>query len=104
MSASTIYVTASTSEEARKIAHTIVSHGLAACANILGNISSIYQWKGEVREEPEIALIIKTRRELIPAVVEQIKELHSYDCPCITAVNIADGNVDYINWIQQNTV
>ena len=104
MSASTIYVTASSSEEAKKIARKVIDERLAACANILSNISSVYLWEDEVQEENEAALVLKTRSELITALTDRIKELHSYDCPCITALDIVDGNADYIAWIREQTL
>ena len=104
MSASTIYVTASSIEEAKEIAHIAVGEGLAACANILGDISSVYSWEGEIKENTETALILKTRSNLIKALTGRIKEIHSYDCPCITALNIVDGNADYIAWIANETL
>ena len=103
MSTSTIYITTSTHEEAAKIARTLVGERLAACANIIGEISSIYFWQGKVREEPETALILKTRSELVAPLTARIKELHSYDCPCVTALEISDGNLDYIDWITEET-
>ena len=103
MSASTIYVTASTLKEATEIARTTVNERLAACANILGSITSVYFWNGRVEEGTETALILKTRRDLVPALTERIKEIHSYDCPCITSLNITEGNPDYIDWINSET-
>ena len=103
MLASTVYVTTGTYEEAHKIARSVVVERLAACANILGSISSVYLWQGEICENPEIALIIKTRTELINPLTERIKFLHSYDCPCITVFGIVDGNLDYIKWIERET-
>ena len=104
MSASTIYVTASSSEEAKKIARKVIDERLAACANILSNISSVYLWEDEVQEENEAALVLKTRSELTTALTDRIKELPSYDCPCITALDIVDGNADYIAWIREQTL
>ena len=103
MSAVTVYVTTGTQEEARDIARTIINEGLVACVNILGNISSIYRWDGEIKEDIETALLIKTRRELTTKLTDRIKELHSYDCPCVTVMNIANGNPDYIAWIEKET-
>ena len=103
MSAVTVYVTTGTQEEARDIARTIINEGLVACVNILGNISSIYRWDGEIKEDIETALLIKTRRELTTKLTDRIKELHSYDCPCVTVMNIENGNLDYIAWIEEET-
>ena len=103
MSAVTVYVTTGTQEEARDIARTIINEGLVACVNILGNVSSIYRWDGEIKEDIETALLIKTRRELSTKLTNRIKELHSYDCPCVTVMNIENGNLDYIAWIEEET-
>ena len=82
----------------------MVAERLAACANILDSISSVYLWHGEVCESPEIALVLKTRPELITPLTEHIKELHNYDCPCIVVLSIEGGNPDYIKWIEKETV
>ena len=103
MSAVTVYVTTGTQEEARDIARTIINEGLVACVNILGNISSIYRWDGKIKEDIETALLIKTRRELTTKLTNRNKELHSYDCPCVTVMNIENGNLDYIAWIEEET-
>jgi periplasmic divalent cation tolerance protein len=103
MLASVVYVTTSTLEEAQKITRSVVVDRLAACANILGSISSVYLWKGKLCENLETALILKTRPELITSLTERIKELHSYECPCIVVLSIVDGNLDYIKWIEEET-
>ena len=103
MLASAVYVTTGTLEEAKKIARSVVVDRLAACANILGSISSVYLWQDEIHEDPETALILKTRPELITHLTERIKDIHSYDCPCIVVLRIEDGNLDFIRWIEQET-
>ena len=104
MLASTVYVTTATFEEAQKIAKSVIFERLAACANILGGISSVYLWQDEMCENTETAIILKTRSDLVTPLIERIKVLHSYDCPCITVMSIVDGNVDYIKWIEDETV
>jgi periplasmic divalent cation tolerance protein len=103
MLASAVYVTTGTLEEAQKIARSVVVERLAACANILGSISSVYLWNGEVCESSETAFMLKTRPELITPLIEHIKELHSYDCPSISVLSIVGGNLDYIKWIEKET-
>lgn len=103
MLASSVYVTTGTYEEAQTIARAVVVDRLAACANILGGISSVYLWQGEICENSETALIIKTRPDLIDPLVERIKAIHSYDCPCIAVLGVVDGNIDYIKWIEKET-
>ena len=103
MSVVTIYVTASTRDEAKNIARTIVGERLAACANILGHVTSVFHWDDAVQEETEVAMILKTRRDLVVTLTERIKQIHSYDCPCITAHDIADGHDEFLSWIATET-
>ena len=99
-----IYITASSDEEARTIARTLVEERLAACANILGRIGSVYWWEGELQEDDEVALIVKSTDALVPRIVERVKTLHSYDCPCVVALPIAAGNAAFLDWIGAETV
>jgi periplasmic divalent cation tolerance protein len=99
-----IYITASSDEEARRIGRALVEERLAACANVLGGIASIYWWEGEVQEDAEVALIAKTTAALVPRIVERVTALHSYDCPCVVAVPIAAGNPAFLEWIDAETV
>ena len=103
MSAVTIYITASTLDEAKNIARTIVGERLAACANILGHVTSVFHWDGALQEETEVAMILKTRRNLVVTLTERIKQIHSYDCPCITAYDIVDGHGEFLSWITTET-
>ena len=95
-----ILSTAGSEEEARKIAHTLVERGLAACVNIIPQIESIYRWQGKIEESREWLLLIKTSAENFPGVRDAIRELHSYDLPECIAINIADGSAEYLQWIQ----
>jgi len=98
-----VYITAANEAEAAKLARGLVEARLAACANILGPIRSFYWWDGKVQEEGEIALVAKTRAELVDALTTKVKELHSYSVPCIVALPIAAGNADFLDWIGQET-
>ncbi|MDH3235992.1 MAG: divalent-cation tolerance protein CutA [Alphaproteobacteria bacterium] len=98
-----IYITASSAEEARKIARALVEERLAACANLLGDIGSIYWWEGAVQEDTEFALIVKSTAELVPSIVERVRVLHSYDCPCVVAMPITAGNSAFLEWIEAET-
>ena len=104
MSACMIYVTTSTREEAIGIARQLVESRLAACANVLSAVTSIYWWQGALQEDSEAVLIIKTRRDLLDAVTAKVKELHSYDCPCVVSLHLGGGNEDYLEWITKETM
>lgn len=103
MAAMFVYVTASSREEAVTIGRAVVGERLAACANVLDGMQSIYWWDGKLNEEGEAAMILKTRSELLPALIARVRALHSYDCPCVVALPIADGNPDYLQWIAAET-
>lgn len=98
-----VYVTAGSAEEAARLARTLVGERLAACANILGPIASVYWWEGKLEEAAETAFLLKTRRALVPALTERIKALHGYDCPCVVAIPIEGGNPAFLAWIAAET-
>ena len=97
-----IYITTGIEDEARRIGRTLIEERLAACVNILP-IRSIYRWEEDIEEENEVAMFVKTRAELAGQVIERVKELHSYEVPCIVTLSIARGNPDYLKWIGEST-
>jgi periplasmic divalent cation tolerance protein len=99
-----VYVTVGSTEEAHTIARDVVERKLAACANILPGMTSIYRWEGAIQEDNETVLILKSTADNIATLTEAIKETHTYDCPCIIALSIESGNTDFLNWIIQETV
>ncbi len=94
-----IYMTAGSKDEARKIGKALVISRLAACVNILDNMNSFYMWQGKVQDDTEIVMIAKTTEDRVPELVEKVKSLHSYDCPCIVSIPILDGNQAFLDWI-----
>ena len=103
MSQSLVYITASGPEEARRIGRALVAARLAACANVYSGVASVYWWQGEVQEETEAVLIAKTRTALVPALTDKVRELHSYECPCVVALPLAGGNPSFLDWIEAET-
>lgn len=104
MSAAIAYVTAASREDALRIARTLVEERLAACGNVLDGMTSVYRWQGAIETASEAVLVIKTRSELIPRVIERVRELHAYECPCVVSWPIVDGNPDYLQWIVDETM
>lgn len=98
-----MYITASNRDEALLLARILVEERLAACANVLGPVTSVYWWDGKVNEEPEVALIAKTRTDLVEAVIARVKQAHSYDCPCVVSLPIGAGNPAFLQWIAAET-
>jgi periplasmic divalent cation tolerance protein len=98
-----IFVTAASEQEAATIGKALVGEGLAACANIIPQIRSIYRWKGEIWDEREALIIIKSREDLFERIRSRVKELHSYEVPEITAIKLDRGDSAYLQWIETVT-
>jgi periplasmic divalent cation tolerance protein len=97
-----IYITCKDEDEARGIGRTLVDERLAACVNFFP-IQSIYRWKGRVEEAGEVALIAKTRLELVEQVIGRVRELHSYETACAVSWIIDRGNAPFLDWILEST-
>jgi periplasmic divalent cation tolerance protein len=98
-----VYVTAKDMKEAESIAEALVKERLAACASIVPKIKSLYWWKGRMEKADESLLIAKTKKSLEKRLVERIKELHSYECPCIVISAVTGGNADFLKWVEEET-
>jgi periplasmic divalent cation tolerance protein len=98
-----IFVTAASEQEAASISRVLVEEGLAACANIIPQIRSIYRWEAKIWDEGEALIIIKSRQDLFERIRTRIKELHSYEVPEITAIKIDKGDSAYWQWIESVT-
>lgn len=103
MAAVFVYITAASPEQAATIGRALVEERLAACANILPGMHSIYHWQGAVETAEETVLIVKTRQSLAEALTARVRELHSYDVPCVTVLPITGGNPDFLRWIEDET-
>lgn len=99
MKCNIVFVTVGNEEEGKKIARQLVEEKLAACVNIVPNIQSVYWWEGKIEESQEYFLIIKTSEECVKMLIERVKQLHSYAVPEVIAIDIVQGNPDYLNWI-----
>ena len=88
---------------ALELARALVEMRLAACVNVLGEISSVYRWKGEIANETEVAVLIKTRAAAYEALEARIKALHPYELPEIVAVPVAGGLPAYLEWVAAET-
>jgi len=91
--------TASSAEEAAKIADALVERRLAACVNVLPGLRSVYRWRDAVERASEWMLVIKTRRERFDDVAAAIRELHSYEVPEVVMLGIERGDAAYLAWI-----
>ena len=97
------YVTCADPTQAERLARAVVEARLAACANILPGMRSLYRWQGRIESAREVVLILKTRRSLVPALTARVKQLHSYTVPCVCVLPIVGGNADYLRWLMDET-
>jgi periplasmic divalent cation tolerance protein len=97
-----ILSTASSEEEAGKLANLLVDRSLAACVNVLPRMRSYYRWKGAVESADEWMLVIKSSRALFGEVCTLLAKQHSYEVPEAIAVPILDGAANYLDWLEQN--
>jgi periplasmic divalent cation tolerance protein len=101
---SLIYITVGSPDEASRIGRDIVERRLVACVNIVERIGSLYWWEGKIAQENESLIIAKTKTSLVSRVIDAVKSLHSYSCPCIVALPITEGNEDFLSWVRRETL
>ena len=97
-----ILVTVANRDECKKIARHLVEKRLAACVNISQPIESVYRWEGQIAEEGEFLLIIKSIRELFSEIKTEISKVHSYHTPEIICLPVIDGSRNYLQWISDS--
>ncbi|HWG79414.1 MAG TPA: divalent-cation tolerance protein CutA [Stellaceae bacterium] len=98
-----VYATAGDAAEALRIGRAVVEERLAACANVLGGMRSVYWWQGAVQEGVEAVLVLKTTDDRLGALIARVRELHSYDCPCIEALPVTGGYQGFLDWVAGQT-
>jgi periplasmic divalent cation tolerance protein len=98
----TIFCTSPDLDTARKISEELVQSRLAACCNILPGIQSIYHWENILQQDDELLILIKTRSDIFSEVERKIKDIHPYSVPEIIALPLIHGNVEYLNWMDDN--
>ena len=98
-----VFITASSNEEAEKLGRMVVESRLAACANIVSGIRSIFRWDNQVTVENECLMIIKTTLQRYSELEAVIRQHHSYTVPEIIALPIVAGSVSYLDWVRSET-
>ncbi len=91
--------TVPTAEVGQSLGRSLVEERLAACVNILPPMTSVYWWNGELQQDVEHLLIVKTARDRVEALQERISQLHPYDLPEFIVVSVADGSARYLAWV-----
>jgi periplasmic divalent cation tolerance protein len=90
-------------EQARSLARMLVESRLAACVTLSPGVSSCYRWEGEIHEDHEVLLWIKTRATLLPAIKDALASHHPYEVPELLALQVVDGLPSYLSWIHEST-
>jgi len=98
-----VLVTAADAEEGARLGRTLVEERLAACANVVGPIRSIYRWQGAVEEADEHLVLLKARGADVAALEARVRALHSYDVPEVLALPVTAGSAPYLAWLADST-
>ena len=96
-----VLVTGKNSRECKRIARHLLEKHLIACANLMP-VNSLYHWKGKIADEKECLMVLKSSRELFPALRLEVEKLHSYSVPEIIALPIVEGAEKYLKWIEDS--
>lgn len=100
MKYSVCLVTASSAAESRKLAKLLLAKKLCACVNIIKSIDSFFRWEGKIENARESLLVIKTRQNLVPRLIETVRGAHSYAVCEVIALPVIAGNKPYLDWIR----
>ena len=98
-----VYIPCPDESCARDIGRKMVEQGLAACANIIPKMTSIYRWQGKLEEEREALLLIKTVEANLKDLQERVIKLHPYRLPAIVAYPAVGGNPEYLDWVREGS-
>ena len=98
-----VFITTATVEEAQRIANILVSSRKAACVNIVPQVHSRFWWQGKIDSADEALLVVKTKAARLDEIIRLVKENHSYEIPQVIALPIVGGNIDYLQWLDDET-
>ena len=97
-----VLIMTSSASEAQAIGRALVEGRLAACVNVTSGLRSLFRWQGKIEEQEEALMVVKSRSELLPSIIEAVKRLHSYTVPEVIALPIVAGSSDYLAWIDES--
>lgn len=97
------YVPCPDEKTAKALGRTAVEKKLAACANIVSGMTSIYEWNGKIEEAVEVLLLLKTRAEVRGELETLILGEHPYDVPCVTFYEAKNVNSSFLEWVRKQT-
>lgn len=99
-----VLCTCPTLDAARDLARQVVGERLAACVNIVPAVTSVYRWQGQIQEDAEILLVIKTTRARYEVLEQTLRGLHPYELPEVIAVPVDRGSNEYLQWLSASTL
>jgi periplasmic divalent cation tolerance protein len=95
-----VLTTAPTAEVAERIGTALVEERLAACANLVAGVSSVFRWEGKVSREAEVLVVLKTTAARLNELRRRLVELHPYDVPEMIALDVREGHPPYLEWVR----
>lgn len=98
-----VLTTAPDRETAERLGRALVEERLAACANVLPGVTSIFRWRGAVERADEVLVVLKTPADRVGALVERVAALHPYDVPEALALAVEAGHGPYLDWVRAET-
>ncbi|MGB9592327.1 MAG: divalent-cation tolerance protein CutA [Candidatus Kryptoniota bacterium] len=99
-----ILITAPSREVAQQIAQALLEHHLAACINLITGVQSLYRWEGQLQNDEEVLLLVKSRSEIFQSqLIPLVRQLHPYQLPELIVLPILDGYPPYLDWLRQET-
>jgi periplasmic divalent cation tolerance protein len=98
-----VLITVPSTEVGRQVARALLDQRLAACVNLVPGVNSLYVWDGQLQDDEEVLLVVKTRSELFTRLVPAVRAVHPYTVPEIIALPVLAGSRDYLDWIEDAT-
>ena len=98
-----VYMAVGSIKEVKQIGRILVKQNFVTCFNILENMTSIYKWKDDLKEDGEVVMTAKTRKTQMSQLIKTVTEHHSYECPCILELPIEGGNTEFLRWVETET-
>lgn len=97
-----VFWSAQNIKEAKAVILELLGNKLIACASVIPKVLSFYKWEGELNEDEEVKVILKTKEAFFEGITETIKEMGSYDVPEVSMVDTQKANPDYLLWLDEN--
>jgi periplasmic divalent cation tolerance protein len=91
-------------DHADRIARTVVEERLVACVNVVSGVKSLYWWKGELQDDSETLLVIKTPTSQYAKLEQRLLEIHPYQVPEVLSLEVVDGSRSYISWVREAAI